>query len=111
MEERLERKIWGRKTGVVMTAAVSAIAFILSLPFVSWVKVVNISSLFPKIGISREAAADLYQGYSIFNLLDFVQKGGQGKIGLYAMILLMLLIAAWYFNLAYLWKAVRTKGT
>ncbi len=109
MEERLERKIWGRKTGVVMTAAVSAIAFILSLPFVSWVKVVNISSLFPKIGISREAAADLYQGYSIFNLLDFVQKGGQGKIGLYAMILLMLLIAAWYFNLAYLWKAVRNK--
>ncbi len=53
MEERMERKIWGRKTGIWMSATVSALAFILSLPFVAWVRLVNISALFPEIGISR----------------------------------------------------------
>ena len=109
MEERMERKIWGRKTGIWISATVSALAFILSLPFVAWVRLVNISALFPEIGISREMAADLYQSYSVFNLLDFVQKGNQGKLGLYAMILLMLLFASWYFNLSYLWKVIRNK--
>ena len=50
MEERMERKIWGRKTGIWISATVSALAFILSLPFVAWVRLVNISALFPEKG-------------------------------------------------------------
>lgn len=109
MEDALEKKLGNRKRGVLLTAAVSAVFLLLSLPFVSWIRLVNISALFGRIGITREMAADLYQSYSVFNLLQFVEKGKQGNLGLYAMILLMLLLAAWYFNLAYLWKALRNK--
>ncbi len=107
--EIIEKEVCGRKMGIWLTAAVSGLAFLMSLPFVSWIRLVNIYELFSKIGISREMAVDLYQGYSIFNLLDFVEKGQQGKIGLYAMVLLMLQFAMWYFNLAYLWKVIWNK--
>lgn len=109
MEEVLEKKRGNRKTGVLLAAAVSAVSVLCSLPFVNWIRLVNISALFGRIGITREMAADLYQGYSIFNLLQYVEKGNQGNLGLYAMILLLLLLAAWYFNLAFLWKALRNK--
>lgn len=108
-EEALEKKVGSRKRGVLLTAAASAGFLLLSFPSVSWIRLVNISALFGKLGITRETAADLYQGYSVFNLLQYVEKGKQGNLGLYAMILLMLLLAAWYFNLVYLWKAIRNK--
>lgn len=109
IEEVMEKKVKGRKMGVLLTAAVSALAILFSLPSVNWIHLVNISALFSKIGITREMAVDLYQGYSVFHLLQFVEKGQQGRLGLYAMILLVLLIASWYFNLTYVWKAIRNK--
>ena len=68
MEDALEKKVGNRKRGVLLTAAVSAVFLLLSLPFVSWIRLVNISALFGRIGITREMAADLYQSYSVFNL-------------------------------------------
>lgn len=109
-DQHLEREKWGRKTGVLETAAVSAILFVLSLPFVDWIHLVNVSGLFAKMGITREVASTLYSGYSIFSLLGFVKNSGLGALGLYAMLLLLVLIASWYFQLAYIWKVIRKRS-
>lgn len=106
-DQCLEQEKFGRKAGQLFTAAVSAILFLLSLPFVDWIRIVNISTLFAKLGITRETASTLYSGYSIFSLLSFVQNSGQGALGLYAMLLLLLLAATWYFQVSYIWKIVR----
>lgn len=97
MEEAMEREVKRRKAGVLFSAALCALCLLLSLPFVSWIRLVNISALFSRMGITREMAAELYQSYGIFNLLSFVEKGKQGALGLYAMICLLLLLAVWYF--------------
>lgn len=109
MEEAMEREVKGRKAGVLFSAALCALCLLLSLPFVSWIRLVNISALFSRMGITREMAAELYQSYGIFNLLSFVEKGKQGALGLYAMICLLLLLAVWYFQLSYLWRVLRNK--
>lgn len=97
----LERELAGRKTGVFVTAIVSLISIVLSLPFFGWVRLVNISRLFAQMGISREKAQSLFASYNIFNLLSFVQESGEGRIGLYAMILLVIAAAALFFHAAY----------
>ncbi len=102
----LDKEIAGRKMGVFLTAAVSLVNIILSLPFLSWIKLVNIPVLFPKLNITKDMAGRLFQSYSIFNLLSFVQESNQGAVGLYAMILLVIMAAVLYFNAAYLVKAV-----
>ena len=102
----LNKEFAGRKMGVFATAAVSLVNIILSLPFLSWIKLVNIPVLFPKLNITKEMAGNLFQSYSIFNLLSFVQESNQGMIGLYAMILLVIMAAVLYFNAAYLVKVV-----
>lgn len=101
-----DRECAGRKMGVFLTGICSFLTVLLSLPFFHWINVVNIPVLFPKLGITREAAEELFQGYSVFNLLSFVQKANQGKLGLYAMILLMLIAAALYFNILYAGKVL-----
>ncbi|TCL57240.1 ABC-type polysaccharide transport system permease subunit [Kineothrix alysoides] len=107
----LNKELANRKTGVFLTAAVSVVAIILSLPFFSWISIVNIPALFSKLSITREMAENLFQGYSLFNLLSFVQESKQGSLGLYAMILLILMAAALYFNVAYALKiAFNLKG-
>lgn len=108
-DQWLEKKTLNRKNGILGTAILCALLFLLSLPFVGWINVVNIAELFSKLGITREAAAELYQSYSIFWLLGFVQHSGVGKLGLYAAVLLALLAAAWYFQLSFLWRAARNK--
>lgn len=108
----LDRELAGRKTGVFITAIVSLINIILSLPFFAWIYVVNISTLFPKLNITKDMAAKLFQSYSVFNLLSFVQESNQGTIGLYAMILLVIMAASIYFNAAYLIKVIfNVKGS
>lgn len=106
---RLEEKKFGRKTGVLLAAGASALLFFLSLPMFDWVHLKNISALFGKLGISREVAATLYQGYSIFSLLEFVKNSGLGVLGLYSMVLLLLLLGTWYLHIAHLWKALRNR--
>lgn len=109
LEEAMEKRVKGRKVGALLTAAVSALSVLLSLPFVSWIYLVNRPELFANIGITEEMAMELRESYSIFHFLSFVEKGKQGKLGLYGMILLILLIAAWYFNVTYLYRVIRNK--
>ena len=84
----------------------SAVCLLLSLPFFSWIKVVNLVSLFSNIGVTREMAADLLTGYNLFNLLSFVQYANQGVLGLFAMVLLILVVTAIYFNVAFIIRGI-----
>lgn len=107
----LEQEKTGRKTGLLVTALMNGLMFVLSLPFMDWIQLVNIPKLFAKLGITREAAGSLYSSYSIFSLLGFVKNSGKGVFGLYAMLLLILLAATWYLELLYIWKVFRnSKG-
>lgn len=109
-DRQLEQLRFGRKTGVLITAAVSAVLLLMSMPFVDWIYLENISALFGRAGITREMAATLYASYSVFSLLSFVQNSGMGELGLYAMMLLLLLIATWCFHVIYIWKIVRNRS-
>lgn len=106
---RLEETKFGRKTGVLLTAGISIVLLLLSLPFFDWVYLKNISALFGKMGISRETASTLYQSYSIFSLLGFVKNSNLGILGLYSMILLLLLMGTWFLHISYIWKALRNR--
>lgn len=102
----LDKELAGKKMGVFITTIVSLVNIILSLPFFGWVNLVNISALFGQMGITKEKAVNLFTSYSVFNLLSFVQESGEGRIGLYSMILLVIMAAALYFNAAYVVKVV-----
>ena len=102
----LDKELAGKKLGVFATTILSVINIVLAMPFLPWVYLVNISSTFSKLGITKEMAQKIFQGYSVFNLLSFVQESNQGIIGLYSMILLLLMAAAIYFNAAYIIRVV-----
>lgn len=102
----LDREIAGRKAGVLVTAIVSFINILLLFPFFGWVNVVNIPRLFAGLGITKEEAGNLFTSYSVLNLLSFVQESGEGRIGLYAMILLVIAAAVIFFNVAYVVRVV-----
>ena len=87
-------------------SGISALCLILTLPFINWIKVVNLVALFSKIGVTKEMAGDLLTGYNLFNLLSFVQYSKQGVLGLFAMVLLILAAAAVYFNVAFIIRSV-----
>ena len=107
----LDRELAGRKLGVFVTTIVSAVNVLLLLPFFGWVNLVNISKLFAGMGITKEKAGNLFTSYNVFELLSFVQESGEGRIGLYAMILLIIAAAVLYFNAAYVIKvAFNLKG-
>ena len=93
-------------------SGVSALCLILALPFFNWIKVVNLVSLFSRIGVTKEMAGSLYTGYNLYNLLSFVQYANQGVLGLFAMVLLILAAAAIYFNVAFIIRSLLniTKG-
>ena len=80
----------------------SVLFLILSLPVFNRISVINLVSLFSNIGVTKDMAANLLTGYNLFNLLSFVQYANQGRIGLFAMVLLLLMITCIYFNLAFI---------
>ena len=88
----MNKEILNKKAGIFITAIVSLFNIAMSLPFFTWINLVNISKLFSKIGVSREMAEHLYSGYGIFNLLSFVQEAKKGVLGLYAMIMLICIL-------------------
>lgn len=97
----LDRELAGRKAGVFVTMLAAIVNILLLFPFFGWVNVVNISRLFAGLGITKEEAGSLFTSYHVMNLLSFVQESGEGRIGLYAMILLVIAAAAFYFNVVY----------
>lgn len=96
----------GRKLGVWIIAAVAAASLILSLPFIKWIRVVNTDALYQMLGVTADNLVKLKGSYTLFNLLSFVQYAGAGNIGLYAMILLVLMVVAVYFQINLLVKVI-----
>ncbi len=103
----LYREIQGRQAGIVFPALLSVLFLICALPFVPWVSLTNISSLFSVLSITSEAAQNLYVSYNVVNLLSFVYYSEQGFLGLYAMILLLLDVAAIYFHVMNIYRFAR----
>lgn len=102
----LEEKRAGKKLGVWIQVAIAAISLILSLPFVKWIQIVNADTLYQTLKVSEDKLAMLDSSYSVFNLLSFVQYSKTGALGLFAMILLIVLVAAVYFQVALIFKVL-----
>ena len=93
-----EKECRGRKSGLLISAGAAFIAVLLSMPFVKWFHVVQADALYSNIGLKADAIAKLKSGYSIFDLLSFVQYTKLGGLGLYSMLILLGLAVALYFN-------------
>jgi len=102
----LEREYRGRKQGIWITACVSALVLLLSLPYARWIAVVNAGALYKSLKLKASVAQGLRPGYSLFDLLSFVQATKLGAIGFYAMILLLLISAAVFLHLITLVRAI-----
>ena len=89
----LERERGGRKQGVWVTACVSALVLLISLPFMHWITIVNTGALYASLKLKDSVIQGLHPSYSLFTLLSFVQDTKFGAIGFFAMILLLLISA------------------
>lgn len=94
----------GKMLGVWISMAVSAISIVLLLPFVSWIKVVDLGGVVSALRVSDAEAALLKTGYASYTFLSFVQHSGAGILGLFAMVVLIVAVATAYFQIAYLVK-------
>lgn len=102
----LEREYGSRKLGVLLAAAVSLVTLVLSLPFVKWINLVNTETLYKSFKLKADAIAQLDSGYTLYNMLSFVQISKRGILGLYAMILLLMIAITLYFHAVFLVKAL-----
>ena len=101
----------GKKLGEWIVIAVSAISILLMLPFVNWIRIVNIDALYQTLGVSTENMVLLKNGYPMYLILSFVQYSGAGSIGLFSMIMLIIMVATVYFQISFLVKILRNKGS
>lgn len=103
METEWQRK----KRGVWLTALLSVFLVIGSMPFINWFYLKNFAKLFKALKL--ESTAGIYHGYSIFNLLNFVQTAVAGKLGMFAAILLILLVACWALHVTYIVRSIQSR--
>lgn len=99
----------GKKLGEWIVITVSAISVFLMLPFVNWIRIVNIDTLYQTLGVSAENMELLKSGYPMYLILSFVQHSGAGSIGLFSMIMLIIMVATAYFQIVFLIKILRDK--
>ncbi len=105
----LEEVRAGKKLGVWIAVAITAIIFVLSLPFVKWIQVINANALYESLALAEDKIALLDGSYSLINVLSFVQHSKTGILGLPAMIAMLILVASIYFQIAFLVKIIRNK--
>ncbi len=98
----LERPAAARTIGIWIVTGLSLATLLLSLPFVNWFTLTNLSGLWKALSIPNEAV--IYSGYSAYNLLSFVQQSGAGILGFPASMLLLVTIAAALFQAAFLFR-------
>lgn len=80
-----------------IAASLLALLLLLVLPIFSWTGIHNVNPFYKAIKVDGSIAKYLAQNFTLFKLLDFVEKTKFGAIGLYAMLLLLLSIASLYF--------------
>jgi len=106
----MERRAGLGQLGIVLSCAVSALIVALSLPFVNWIRIVNTETLFSSLKLTGEAAGSVQSGYTLFNMLSFVQETKTGALGLFAMCLLLLMVVTLYFHVAFILKTLFTRN-
>jgi ABC-type polysaccharide transport system permease subunit len=94
----LKQERAGQKQSVILVTLVSLAAILTALPFIRWISVVNAEALYASLKLKDSVIAGLKPGYSLFNLLGFVQDTKLGILGLFAMILLLLLSASTFLH-------------
>lgn len=100
----IENVYAGKKLGVWIVTAIATLSLILILPFVKWIHVVNADALFQSLGVKDLSM--MKSGYTVFDALSFVQYGNAGALGLFAMILLLVAVAAVYFQVCLIFKVL-----
>lgn len=100
----------GKKLGEWIVIAVSVICVLMMLPFVNWIKIANIDTLYQTLGVSAENMALLKDGYPMYLILSFVQYSGAGSIGLFSMTMTIIMAATAYFQISFLIKLLKNKG-
>lgn len=99
LTEKLNQNIAGKKMGIMLLLALNILLTVLAMPFVWWLRLADAQRLVDAQGLSADAIAKLHYHYSLFDLLSFVQYSKMGILGLFAMVLLMLLVATIFFHL------------
>ena len=101
--DKLEGEYSGRRLGLIVSALISVLILIASLPFVNWffVKAADVVDIM-KLGED----ADIASGYTTYNFLSFVGESGKGILGMAAMIVFIWAVATLYFHIALIVKVV-----
>lgn len=100
----LNKPVAKRNMGIVINLVVSALILVMSLPFLSWINLANPGTLFAVIGV--EDYSNIWSGYTLYNFLSFVQETGYGKLGFPAMLLMVAMVAAALFHIAFIVRAI-----
>lgn len=88
--------------------SVAIVAVVISLlcllPFVNWIRIPASQDLMDSLGITNFLPES---GYNTWSILGFVQKSGQGSIGLYGMVLTVLGIIMTILNVRFMYFLIR----
>jgi len=105
----LEQPKGGRALGMWISAALSLVSAVFTLPFLSWIQLVRISELLQTLGLGIEDI-HLYRSYSYFMFLwDFVAESKAGILGFPAFMLIVLAVAAFVLNVIFVLIVVINK--
>lgn len=98
-----------KNTAVWITMAASIFTIVFSLPFIKWIEIINSDSLYKSFKLVPDTIGRLDSGYSVFNILSFVYEARQGSIGLYAMLLLLLIITTLFMHGLFILRVFKRK--
>jgi len=87
----LNTRFRSHQVGVEIYTLISLVILLVSAPFVHWISMPDAGALAAAIKMKTELAAS---GYSLFNLLSFVQVSKMGVLGLTAMVLFLMMAAS-----------------
>lgn len=104
LSARLNATHCTRKKGVFLYTAISVLLVLLGNPLIHWFGLRNIEALAGAITVK---APGVFAGYSLFNLLSFVQGSGVGVLGIPAMLLLILAVGSLVLHLIVLLDFLR----
>ena len=85
--------------GILALIVCSVLILGLFLPLFSWIEMVNTEALFDVMKLKKSVVEKVGDRYSLFDFLSFVQVSKQGVLGLWSCVLLLLAVAAVWFQL------------
>ena len=104
----LTKEVGKRNLGMLISLGTSVLIFVLSLPFVNWIKIAYIRGFLEKYSISL-SNTPVYPGYSTLGFLGFIQKTKVGILGFPAFLLFIASMAALVLHLIYIVNVIIAK--